>query len=56
MIIFGIPVHRKYNRLIIKIVSIVFIIFISVILMSCSKLDFDPTTGIFRYILQQEKK
>jgi len=56
MIIFGIPVHRKYNRLIIKIVSIVFIIFISVILMSCNKLEFDPTTTTLKYILNKEKK
>jgi len=55
MIIFGIPIHRKYNRLVIKIVTIIFIIFISVILMSCNKLEFDPTTTTLKYILKEKK-
>jgi hypothetical protein len=55
MIIFGIPVHRKYNRLVIKIVSIVLILLLSVILMSCNKLEFDPTTTTIKYILQGKK-
>ena len=50
MIIFGNPIHRKY----VKKIIIILLILGSVLLMSCSKLDFDPTTGIFRYILQQE--
>jgi hypothetical protein len=52
MIIFGKPLHRKY----VKKITIIFLILISVLLMSCNKLEFDPTTGFFRYILQQEKK
>ena len=50
MIIFGIPIHRKYLKKII----IILLILGSVLLMSCNKLEFDPATGIFRYILQQE--
>ena len=55
MILFGIPIHRKYNRLIIKIVTIIFIIFLSVILMSCNKLEFDPTTTTIKYMLKEKK-
>ena len=55
MIIFGIPVHRKYNRLVIKIVSIVLILLLSVILMSCNKLEFDPTTTTLKYMLMEKK-
>ena len=55
MIIFEIPIHRKYNRLVIKIVTIIFIIFLSVILMSCNKLEFDPTTTTIKYMLKEKK-
>ena len=55
MILFGIPIHRKYNRLVIKIVTIIFIIFLSVILMSCNILEFDPTTTTLKYMLKEKK-
>ncbi len=55
MIIFGKPIHRKYNRLVVKIVSIIFIIVISIGLMSCDKLEFDPTTSVIKYIIQESK-
>ena len=55
MIIFEIPIHRKYTRLVIKIVTIIFIIFLSVILMSCNKLEFDPTTTTLKYMLKEKK-
>ena len=56
MIIFGYPIHRKYNRLVLKIVSIIFIILISISLMSCDKLEFDPTTSALKYIIKKESK
>ena len=56
MIIFGYPVHRKYTRLIYKLVIAVISIIVFILLVGCSKIDFDPTTGIFRYVLQQEMK
>ena len=56
MIIFGKPIHRKYNRLVIKIVSVIFIILISISLMSCNKMEFDPTTGAIKYIIKNEGK
>ena len=31
-------------------------IIVFVLLIGCSKIDFDPTTGLFRYVLQQEMK
>ena len=55
MIIFGKVIHRKYNRLVIKIVTIIFIIFLSVILMSCNKLEFDPTTTTIKYMFKEKK-
>ena len=55
MIIFGKVIHRKYNRLVIKIVSVVLILLLSVILMSCNKLEFDPTTSVIKYIIKEKK-
>ena len=57
MIFFGkYVVHRKYNRLVIKIVSVIFIILTSISLMSCNKMEFDPTTGAIKYIIKNEGK
>ena len=56
MILFGHPIHRKYTRLIYRFVIAVISIIIFLLLVGCSKIDFDPTTGIFRYVLQQEMK
>ena len=55
MIILGYPIHRKYNRLVAKIVAIIFMIVIAVSLMSCDKLDFDPTTTTLKYMLKEKK-
>ena len=55
MIIFGKPIHRKWNRLVIKIVSIIFIIVISIGLISCDKLEFDPATSALKYIIKEKK-
>ena len=56
MIIFGHPIHRKYNRLVVKIVAIIFVVVISIGLMSCNKLEFDPTTSVIKYIIKKESK
>jgi len=55
MIIFGHSIHRKYNRLVVKIVAIIFVIVISIGLMSCDKLEFDPTTSAIKYIIKEKK-
>ena len=55
MIIFGHSIHRKYNRLVAKIVAIIFFIIVAIILMSCDKLDFDPTTSTLKYMLKEKK-
>ena len=55
MIIFGKPIHRKYNRLVVKTVTILFVIVISIGLMSCDKLEFDPTTSVIKYIIKESK-
>ena len=51
MIILGKPIHRKH----IKRFTIMFLIFISVLLMSCSKFDFDPTTTTLKYMFKESK-
>tara|TARA_A100001391_G_scaffold67858_1_gene43441 strand:- start:4386 stop:4562 length:177 start_codon:yes stop_codon:yes gene_type:complete len=56
MIIFGYPIHRKYTKAVYKIVIGILSIIIFILLVGCSKIDFDPSTGMFRYILQQELK
>ena len=55
MIIFGHLIHRKYNRLVVKIVAIIFMIVIAISLMSCDKLDFNPTTSTLKYMLKEKK-
>ena len=55
MIIFGHSIHRKYNRLVVKIVAIIFMIVIAISLMSCDKLEFDPTTTTLKYMLKEKK-
>ena len=55
MIIFGHSIHRKYNRLVVKIVAIIFFIIVAISLMSCDKLDFDPTTSTLKYMLKEKK-
>ena len=56
MIIFGHPIHRKYTKTVYRIVIGVISIIVFILLVGCSKIDFDPTTGIFRYVLEQEMK
>lgn len=56
MIIFGYPIHRKYTKAVYKIVIGILSIIIFILLVGCSKIDFDRSTGMFRYILQQELK
>ena len=56
MIIFGHPIHRKYTKTVYRLVIAVISIIVFILLVGCSKIDFDPATGIFRYVLQQEMK
>ena len=56
MIIFGHPIHRKYTKTVYRIVIGIISIIVFILLVGCSKIDFDPTTGIFRYVLEQEMK
>jgi len=55
MIVFGHSIHRKYNRLILKIVAIIFFIIVAISLMSCDRLEFDPTTSALKYMLKEKK-
>ena len=56
MIILGHPIHRKYTKLFYRFVISVISIIVFILLVGCSKIDFDPTTSSFRYILSQESK
>ena len=56
MIIFGHPIHRKYTKAVYRIVIAVISIIVFILLVGCSKIDFDPTTTSLRYILQKESK
>ena len=55
MIIFGKPIHRKWNRFVVKTVAIIFVIVISIGLISCDKLEFDPTTSAIKYLIKESK-
>ena len=54
MIIFGHPIHRKYTRLVFKFLIAVISIIVFILLVGCSKIDFDTTTVMFRYVFQHE--
>jgi len=54
MIIFGHPIHRKYTKTVYRIVIAVISIIVFILLVGCSKIDFDPTTSSLKYILQKE--
>ena len=56
MIIFGHPIHRKYTRLIYRFVIAVISIIVFVLLVGCSKIQFDPTTTTLRYIFLQDSQ
>ena len=56
MIIFGHSVHRKYTRLIYKFFISVISVIVFLLLVGCSKLEFDPTTTSLRYIFLQDSK
>jgi len=56
MIIFGHPIHRKYTNIIYKSLVVIFSVIVFVLLIACSKINFDPTTASFKYILQKESK
>tara|TARA_R100000995_G_scaffold13848_1_gene5517 strand:+ start:822 stop:1010 length:189 start_codon:yes stop_codon:yes gene_type:complete len=59
MILFGVPIHRKYSKRIFKFFVLVFAIVIFVLLVSCSKLEFnnfDPATSTLRYIITKDTK
>ena len=51
MIIFGKPIHKKY----LKRFSIALIILVSLFLISCDKLEFDPLSSTLKYMLKEKK-
>ena len=51
MIIFGYPIHKKHNKTII----IILFIIVSFLLVGCSKLEFDPKTSLFKYIIKNRE-
>ena len=49
--IYGRPIRNGF----LKIIAIIFFIVIAITLMSCDKLEFDPTTTTLKYILKEKK-
>ena len=51
MIILGCPIRHGF----LKLIAIIFFIVIAISLMSCNKIDFDPTTSALKYIIKDNK-
>ena len=51
MMIYGRPIRNKF----LKIIAIIFFIIVAISLMSCDRLEFDPTTTTLKYILKEKK-
>ena len=56
MIILGHPIHRKYTKLFYRFVISVISIIVFILLVGCSKIDFDPTTSTLKYVITKEDK
>jgi len=56
MIIFQHPIHRKYIKAVYRFVIAVISIIVFILLVGCSKIDFDPATSSFKYLIQKESK
>jgi uncharacterized ion transporter superfamily protein YfcC len=51
MIIYGYPITSKITK---RIVVIIIITIIGIISLSCSKVEFDPKTSLFKHILMKK--
>ena len=59
MILFGFPIHRKYSKKIFKFFIYLFAIVIFMLLVSCSKYEFnsfDPATSTLKYVITKDIK
>ena len=56
MIILGCPIHRKYTKAVYRLIIAVISIIVFILLVGCSKIDFDPATSSFKYLIQKESK
>jgi hypothetical protein len=56
MIIFGHPIHRKNTKRVVRLVILVLVLVVSLAVFGCSKLEFDPKTSIFKYIMKERNK
>ena len=56
MIIFGHPINRKYTKTVCRLVIAVISIIVFILLVGCSKIEFDPATSSFKYLIQKESK
>ena len=55
MIIFGYSIHRKYTKKIYKTFISIIAVIVFLLLVSCNKIDFDPTTATLRYLITGDK-
>ena len=51
MIIFGKAIRHKTLK---RVITIILILFVGFIALSCSKIEFDPKTSIFKYIIKNK--
>ena len=51
MIILGRPIRNGF----LKLIAIIFFIVIAITLMSCDRIEFDPTTSALKYIIKDNK-
>ena len=51
MIIYGKGIRHKTLK---RVITIILILFIGFIALSCSKMEYDPKTSLFRYILKDK--
>ena len=59
MILFGYQIHRKHTNKIKKILVSIVAIIVFLLLISCSKIEFnnfDPATSTLRYIITKDTK
>tara|TARA_R110002074_G_scaffold352615_2_gene524061 strand:+ start:96 stop:257 length:162 start_codon:yes stop_codon:yes gene_type:complete len=52
MIIFGKAIKHKTLK---RVITIILILFVGFIALSCSKIEFDPKTSLFKYIIKNKE-
>ena len=56
MITLGYPIHRKHTQRVKRLFFSIIVIILFLFVVSCSKIEFDPTTSSLKYLLTNEDK